>query len=192
MNDALTNLIIPTALGIVIGECTEISPWLARRILRFGARLLGTPEAAERYEAEWVALLDERPGKLLKLFFACWIALRGTWTLRSIHRPSVSASESPPNQAAESRAEAPPEPLINDSLHGQPHQQFADEREGVYVTGHDRRPGRLGRSSQRRRPWVALSVLILVSWIPQFDRTPDSSTEFVATSVARPSLGCCL
>lgn len=93
VNDALTNLLIPTVLSMVIGECTEVSPWLARRVLRLAARRLGNPEAAERYEAEWIALLDERPGKLLKLFFATWIALRSTWTLRAIHRPPAGSSD---------------------------------------------------------------------------------------------------
>jgi hypothetical protein len=96
VNDALTNLFIPTVLSMVIGECTEVSPWLARRVLRLAAHRLGKPEASERYEAEWTALLDERPGKLLKLFFATWIALRSTWTLRattvrSPHRGTLRA-----------------------------------------------------------------------------------------------------
>ncbi|MFB6756317.1 hypothetical protein ACFCX6_35970, partial [Streptomyces sp. NPDC056353] len=105
---------------MVIGECTEVSPWLARRVLRLAARLLGSPEAAERYEAEWVALLDERPGKLLKLFFALWIALRGTWTLRAIHRPSVSAPESRSDRAAESAPEETRQPPTRGRRRGRP------------------------------------------------------------------------
>ncbi|MEV6674958.1 hypothetical protein, partial [Streptomyces sp. NPDC051162] len=92
MNDSLTQILIPLALGLILSEFTEVAPWLARRILRLAAHRLDDPEYSERYEAEWVALLDERPGKLLKLFFASWMALRATWELRAIHRPANSSS----------------------------------------------------------------------------------------------------
>ncbi|MFF1716282.1 hypothetical protein [Streptomyces sp. NPDC058268] len=92
MNDVLTSTLVPLALGLILSEFTEVAPWLARRILRLAAHRLRSPEHSERYEAEWVALLDERPGKLLKLFFASWMALRATWELRAIHRPSNSSS----------------------------------------------------------------------------------------------------
>ncbi|MQS36809.1 hypothetical protein [Streptomyces katsurahamanus] len=85
MNELLSQL-IPVLVALAVNECTEISPWLARRILRTAARRLGDQEAAARYEEEWLSLLEERPGKILKLFFATWIALRATWTLRTIHR----------------------------------------------------------------------------------------------------------
>ncbi|MFF4605963.1 hypothetical protein ACFY12_24880 [Streptomyces sp. NPDC001339] len=91
MNDAL-RILIPAVVGLAIGEFTEVCSWLARGILRLAARQLGDAEAAERYEAEWVALLEERPGKLLKLFWASWIALRATWPLRAIHRQQGPAS----------------------------------------------------------------------------------------------------
>ncbi|MFD4829132.1 hypothetical protein ACFWPV_04630 [Streptomyces uncialis] len=90
MNEMLSQPLIGLALGLILAECTEIAPWLARRVLQIAARRLGSQEAVERYEEEWLGLLDERPGKLMKLFFAIWVALRATWTLRAIHQPHAA------------------------------------------------------------------------------------------------------
>lgn len=176
VNDALINLVIPTALSIVIGECTEISPWLARRILRLGARLLGNPEATERYEAEWIALLDERPGKLLKLVFACWIALRGTWTLRAINRPIVSAPEPPPDQADAPRPDEPQRPPAHGSRYERPRTRPrpAPRPQGVVVRSHYRRRSRSGRSSQRPPNLIAVALVIVAVWIYHLITTTDS------------------
>lgn len=70
-------------LGLVINECGELSPWLARKLIRWAARV--------RYptrEEELTALIAERPGKLFKLVtasgFAC-AALR----YRVMHRKTI-------------------------------------------------------------------------------------------------------
>ncbi|MER5215415.1 hypothetical protein ABT063_33930 [Streptomyces sp. NPDC002838] len=188
MNDALTNLLIPTALGIVIGECTEVSPWLARRILRLAARLLGNPEATERYEAEWLALLDERPGKLLKLFFAFWIALRGTWTLRAIHRPIVSAPESRSDQATESDSEGPQQPPASDRQHDRPRPRPrpAAPPRGVVVRGHYRARRRWPHRTSSQRPpnVIPLGLAVLALWIIHLTTTTDDLAGFVKATVS--------
>ncbi|MFJ4624673.1 hypothetical protein [Streptomyces sp. NPDC088812] len=167
VNDALTNLLIPTALSMVIGECTEVSPWLARRVLRLAALRLGNPEAAERYEAEWIALLDERPGKLLKLFFATWIALRSTWTLRAIHRPPAGSSDAASATAGSSDARGEERPR-----RGQWVRTYLREarirRSGGYYRGNryypDRRRWGSTAARRRRRRNCALGLFGLLAW----------------------------
>ncbi|MFJ4518987.1 hypothetical protein [Streptomyces sp. NPDC088816] len=57
-------------IGLLLNEAVDISPWLARRILRWASHRLPDIDEAREYEEEWTALLDERPGKLLKLVYA--------------------------------------------------------------------------------------------------------------------------
>ncbi|MDH6629056.1 hypothetical protein M2271_006891 [Streptomyces sp. LBL] len=188
MNDVLTNLVIPTALSMVIGECTEVSPWLARRVLRLAARLLGNPEATERYEAEWVALLDERPGKLLKLFFAIWIALRGTWTLRSIHRPAVSGPESRSDRAAASDSEEPQQPPARDGQHDRPRSRPrpAVPPSGVVVRGHYRVRRRWPHRTSSQRPpnMIPLGLTVLALWAVHLVTTTDDLAGFAEAAAS--------
>lgn len=69
-------IILGLVLSIVIGECTEISPWLARKLVRWAAtRWSADAVSAAGYAEEWVALIEMRPGKLLKLFTAAGLAM---------------------------------------------------------------------------------------------------------------------
>jgi AcrR family transcriptional regulator len=58
-------------LGLLINECCDISPWLARKLVRWSAyrRYADQCRAVTRAE-ELVALIEIRPGKLLKLITA--------------------------------------------------------------------------------------------------------------------------
>ncbi|WP_433444575.1 hypothetical protein [Nonomuraea sp. CA-141351] len=61
-------IIIGVFLGLLVNEMCDISPWLARRLVRWSAR----HQYVDRWRAdiraeELVALVNERPGKLLKL-----------------------------------------------------------------------------------------------------------------------------
>jgi hypothetical protein len=61
-------IVVTLALGLVVNEMTDISPWLARRMVRWAAyRWSKDPEIAAGYAEEWAAIIDERPGRLLKL-----------------------------------------------------------------------------------------------------------------------------
>ncbi|WP_157767866.1 NB-ARC domain-containing protein [Actinosynnema pretiosum] len=57
-------------LPLVVNEFKDWWPWLAVRVVRWSARRLGDPQACARYEEEWVANLEEVPGKLSPLVAA--------------------------------------------------------------------------------------------------------------------------
>jgi hypothetical protein len=64
-------IIIGFVLGLLATECTEVSPWLANRLVRWSAHRWSTdPEIAAGYAEEWAAVVYDRPGKLLKLLTA--------------------------------------------------------------------------------------------------------------------------
>ncbi|NIL59780.1 hypothetical protein [Salinispora arenicola] len=61
-------LILSITLGLLVNEVTDISPAIARRLVRWSAyRWTTNPEIAARYAEEWTALINARPGKLLKI-----------------------------------------------------------------------------------------------------------------------------
>jgi hypothetical protein len=56
------------AAGLLINEASDISPWIGQRLARCAATLrYGRCQRARTRAEEWSALLNERPGKLLKL-----------------------------------------------------------------------------------------------------------------------------
>ncbi|MEU8333405.1 hypothetical protein [Micromonospora sp. NPDC048839] len=69
-------IILGIVLGLVVNEATDISPWAARKLAQWSAyRWTSDPEMAAGYAEEWGALIDDRPGKLLKLLTALRFAL---------------------------------------------------------------------------------------------------------------------
>ncbi|MCM9077391.1 hypothetical protein L1606_04720 [Streptomyces spororaveus] len=66
----LLRYLAPLIVGLIVNEAVDISPWLARKTIRWAARRIPDAELAQRYEEEWSGFLDERPGKLLKLTYA--------------------------------------------------------------------------------------------------------------------------
>lgn len=79
-------VLVPLALGVVVNEAVDISPWLARKLVRWSARRIADASMAARYEEEWLAGLDGRPGKLLQLFSAISIVVGASWRMRDIFR----------------------------------------------------------------------------------------------------------
>jgi hypothetical protein len=54
--------------ALLLNEFSEISPWAGRQLARYAATLrYGRCERARTRAEEWSALLNERPGKLIKL-----------------------------------------------------------------------------------------------------------------------------
>ncbi|WP_059411705.1 sugar transferase [Cupriavidus basilensis] len=70
MSDALTlTSILVFLVGLAFAELKDWLPWLARKVVLHAARRL-SPEMHERMEEEWLAELEQIPGKLSPLFFA--------------------------------------------------------------------------------------------------------------------------
>jgi hypothetical protein len=70
MKDLLLWVILP----LVLAEAVLIGPWLAERLLRWGAR--GLPaEFQMRYVEDWLGELDAVPGSLTKLAFAIRVVI---------------------------------------------------------------------------------------------------------------------
>ncbi|TDC81353.1 hypothetical protein E1193_15070 [Micromonospora sp. KC606] len=68
--------VLGVILGLLVNEITDISPWIARRLVRWSAyRWTTDPEIAAGYAEEWEALIDDRPGKLFKLLTAVRFSL---------------------------------------------------------------------------------------------------------------------
>ncbi|MFF0721327.1 hypothetical protein [Micromonospora sp. NPDC003816] len=64
-------VVLSILLGLFVNEAFDISPWLARRLVRWSAyRWTTDPEIAAGYAEEWAAIIDQRPGKLFKLLTA--------------------------------------------------------------------------------------------------------------------------
>ena len=63
--------------GLLINEATDICPWIAIRLTRWAARLRypHAPERAATRVEELAALINDRPGKLFKLFTALGFAV---------------------------------------------------------------------------------------------------------------------
>ncbi|GLZ37419.1 hypothetical protein Acsp05_10440 [Actinokineospora sp. NBRC 105648] len=74
----LVALLVPMA----VAESGEVSPWLAKRVLVWAARRLRSAEKTERYTEEWLADLEQVPGKITKLGWALGVAFLGVVRLR--------------------------------------------------------------------------------------------------------------
>lgn len=69
-------IILGIVFGLLVNEITDVSPWLARKLVRWSAcRWTVNPEIGAAYAEEWAAVIDERPGKLFKLLTALQFAL---------------------------------------------------------------------------------------------------------------------
>jgi hypothetical protein len=60
-------IISAVILPLLLSEFSEVSPWMARRLLVWAAVHVGDPRRAERYREEWLAGLQDVPGNLTKL-----------------------------------------------------------------------------------------------------------------------------
>jgi hypothetical protein len=70
--------------GLLVNEATDICPWFAIRLMRWAARLRypHAPERAATRGEELAALINDRPGKLFKLFTALGFSLHALVVLR--------------------------------------------------------------------------------------------------------------
>lgn len=73
----MTTEIVMLIIGVLIAEGTEVAPWLARRLVRWSARVRYTDAVRAQMRAEELAaVIDSRPGKLFKLATAlCFVSV---------------------------------------------------------------------------------------------------------------------
>ncbi|WP_335988347.1 hypothetical protein [Glycomyces sp. MUSA5-2] len=83
-------LFLIVLLPLLLAEVGEVSPWAARRLIRWAARLLGERGTVERFSEEWEAELEAIPGKLLKLGYALGRVLLLPLTLRELRAVSIA------------------------------------------------------------------------------------------------------
>jgi hypothetical protein len=76
----IIGVIVPLVISAAANELSDVSPWLARKIIRQAARTwaLGDLGLAQAYEEEWSAVVDDCPGKLYKLGLALRFAVFAT------------------------------------------------------------------------------------------------------------------
>jgi hypothetical protein len=87
-------VVAAVVLGLVVNELTDICPWVAVRLVRWAARLLyrKAPERAAIRGEELAALVNDRPGKLLKLFTALGFVLHALVVAGIGRRPGISVT----------------------------------------------------------------------------------------------------
>jgi hypothetical protein len=62
------SIILSIVLGLAINELSDVSPWAARRLVAWSAHIrYRDPQRAEIRAEELAAVINDRPGKLLKL-----------------------------------------------------------------------------------------------------------------------------
>lgn len=98
----LSSIVVP----ILVAEYGEVSPALAKRLLKWGAGRLGSQVKTERYTEEWLADLERVPGKIAKLGWAIGVVASGVLRLRE------------PASAREWVQPAAPLPFATDSVFG--------------------------------------------------------------------------
>lgn len=104
-------VVVGIVVGLVVNECCDVSPWLARKLVRWSARRrYRNPRRAQVRAEELVGLIDLRPGKLFKLITALGFVVTATAVLVSRHladrtpgktKPASKHSEKAPPPAAE-------------------------------------------------------------------------------------------
>jgi hypothetical protein len=66
---ALMWLLSVIVVPLLLAEFTDVSPWLAEKLVRRAARRLPEPERS-RWQEEWAAELGSKPGRLWRLVWA--------------------------------------------------------------------------------------------------------------------------
>jgi hypothetical protein len=83
MNGTIKTIFLLVVLPAILAEALLVGPWVAERLLRWGARWL-PEESRQRYTEDWLGELDAVPGSLTKLGFAIQVLLRVPATQRAL------------------------------------------------------------------------------------------------------------
>lgn len=88
--------------GLAVNECCELSPWCARKLVRWSAHCRYTDAArADARAEELTALIDDRPGKLFKLITALGFAAGAV--MASVRRTAMWRATASGEQLASKR-----------------------------------------------------------------------------------------
>ncbi len=83
-------IIIGLITGLVVSECCDVSPWVARKLVRWSARRRYVPPThAELRAEELAAYIDDCPGRLFKLIIALGFAAAAAVVTRKV-APTVA------------------------------------------------------------------------------------------------------
>lgn len=88
-------LLFAVLVPLLVGEARDLAPSRARWLLQWGARRIGQPDQAKRYEEEWLADLEQVPGKMVMLVHAFGIVIKSVPRLRSQFRQGPCGVLSP-------------------------------------------------------------------------------------------------
>jgi len=80
----ISEIIVAAAVGWIVSEATDISPWVAIKLVRWAAKHMysGNAERAARRQEEWEALINDNesiPTKTAKLFFGLGLGCAGLY-----------------------------------------------------------------------------------------------------------------
>jgi hypothetical protein len=96
-------IVFAVGTGLAVNECCDVAPWCARRLARWSAfrRYASSTRASARAE-ELAAVIDDRPGNLLKLLtaFGFGAAAAAVWGRRAFARHAGSSRKSTDASAA--------------------------------------------------------------------------------------------
>ncbi|MGH3811327.1 MAG: hypothetical protein ACRDUV_02575 [Pseudonocardiaceae bacterium] len=85
-------ILLAIITGLAVNECCDVSPWAARKLVRWSARRRYAPPArAELRAEELAAYIDARPGRLFKLITALGFAVAAVATRK------IASAVAPPN-----------------------------------------------------------------------------------------------
>ena len=71
----IITVLLSIGIGLLVNEFCEVSPWLARKLIRWSAFCrYSDPDRAQARAEELAAVINDRPGKVLKLATACGFA----------------------------------------------------------------------------------------------------------------------
>ena len=85
------SIVVTVLLALAANECSDVSPWLAKKLVRWAAhRLYPDPNRAATRSEELAALINDVPGKLLKLLTALGFGTRAIYA--AIHSQAKARS----------------------------------------------------------------------------------------------------
>jgi hypothetical protein len=90
----IRDILIAAAAALIVSEATDISPWLAVRLVRWAAKHIcpADAERADRRREDWEALIDrEIPTKTSKLLFGLGFGYAGLYRIMMRRGPLVLA-----------------------------------------------------------------------------------------------------